>query len=54
MSYLIPRKAKKKQRSQWFFYVTIALLAMLFLTAVLAPILSPNDPYKTEIVNQLS
>lgn len=54
MSYLIPRKAKKKQRSQWFFYVTIALLSMLFLTAVLAPILSPNDPYQTDIVNQLS
>ena len=54
MSYLIPRKAKKKQRSQCFFYVTIALLAMLFLTAVLAPILSPNDPYQTDIVNQLS
>jgi ABC-type dipeptide/oligopeptide/nickel transport system permease subunit len=54
MSYLIPRKAKKRKRSQGFFYVTIALLTMLFLTAVLAPVLAPNDPYQTDIINQLS
>ncbi|MDD5953473.1 MAG: ABC transporter permease subunit [Oscillospiraceae bacterium] len=54
MSYLIPRKTKEKRHTQAGLYVTITLLAMLFLTALLAPILAPNDPYQTNITNQLA
>ena len=37
-----------------FFYILCFLLIVLILIALLAPVLSPNDPYKTDILHQLN
>lgn len=54
-------KQKKKdiknsphRHSQIFFYIMCFWLVFLFLIAVFAPVLAPNDPYKTSIMDQLS
>lgn len=50
-------KTKNKRtgnRSVISFYILCFLLIVLFLIALLAPVLSPNDPYKTDILHQLS
>lgn len=44
----------EKKHSQLLFYVMSCWLILLFLVAVLAPVLAPNDPYKTDIMNQLA
>lgn len=33
-------------------YVLMGLIATLFLVAILAPVIAPNDPYQTDIMNQ--
>lgn len=43
-----------KNQSQFLFYFMSCWLIMLFLIAILAPVLAPNDPYKTNILKQLS
>lgn len=49
------RKTKdSKKKSQFFFYFMSFWLVLLFLTAILAPVFAPNDPYKTSILDQLS
>lgn len=54
MNPLVRRRLKRKRRrSETFFYVTLALLIMLFLVAVLAPVLAPNDPYDANIIMQM-
>lgn len=54
MSYLVPRRNKKpKKRSQLVLYITMAFLIALFLVAILAPVLAPNDPYAVDIMRQL-
>lgn len=37
-----------------FFYILCFLLIVLILIALLAPVLSPNDQYKTDILHQLN
>lgn len=44
----------EKKHSQLLFYVMSFWLILLFLTAVLASVLAPNDPYKTSILDQLA
>lgn len=41
-------------KSMAFFYILCFLLIVLILIALLAPVLSPNDPYKTDILHQLN
>lgn len=54
MSAWIRRRLNRpKRRSQKAFYVTLTLLVLLFLVAVLAPVLAPNDPYNANIVMQM-
>ena len=55
MSYLIKsrRKKERKKRPQILLYIMIACIITLFLVAVLAPVIAPNDPYKTDLMNQL-
>ena len=55
MSYLIKSRRKKesKKRPQILLYIMIACIITLFLVAVLAPVIAPNDPYKTDLMNQL-
>ena len=55
MSYLIKsrRKKEKQKRPQILLYIMIACIITLFLVAVLAPVIAPNDPYKTDLMNQL-
>ncbi len=53
MSYLIPRRrSRPKKRRQVTLYVLMGLIATLFLVAILAPVIAPNDPYQTDIMNQ--
>ena len=55
MSYLVKsrRKKEKKKKPQVFLYIMIACIITLFLVAILAPVIAPNDPYKTDLMNQL-
>ena len=58
MSYLVKSRRKKekkreKKKPQVFLYVMIACIITLFLVAILAPVIAPNDPYKTDLMNQL-
>ncbi|MCI9576144.1 MAG: ABC transporter permease [Clostridiales bacterium] len=53
MSYLIlRRRSRPKKRRQMTLYVLMGLIATLFLVAILAPVIAPNDPYQTDIMNQ--
>ena len=47
MSYLIPRRrSRPKKRRQVTLYVLMGLIATLFLVAILAPVIAPNNPIK--------
>ena len=48
------RKHANIRNSQIFFYITCFCVLALFLVAVFAPLLAPNDPYKTNILKQLA
>lgn len=48
------KQRKTGRRSEKMFYIMCFFLVLLFLTAILAPVLAPNDPYKTDILHQLS
>lgn len=47
-------RRKKSGHSETMFYIMCFFLLLLFLTAILAPLLAPNDPYKTDILYQLA
>lgn len=44
----------EKTHSQLFYYIMCFWLIVLFLIAIFAPVLAPNDPYKTSILDQLA
>lgn len=53
MSYLIPRRrARVKKRRQITLYLLMALVLMLLLPAIFAPVLAPNDPSAGDIMQQ--
>lgn len=40
---------KRKKTKEISFYILIGLIVILLLAALLAPVLAPNDPFKTEL-----
>lgn len=44
------RKVKKTSKETLSFYAATVLVTALLLTAILAPVLAPNDPYETNLM----
>ena len=40
---------KKNTKKNWSFHILVGMIVLLFLIAILAPVLAPNDPYSTDL-----
>ena len=40
---------KKNTKKNWSFHILVGMIVLLFLIAILAPVLAPNDPYNTDL-----